>query len=75
MDDLKTILSDICESIEAANGNCNGLRRRLEYLEALVKNEPELNKRYEAALKKMARGMNGSSCLKPGLKARIQGLS
>ena len=75
MDELKAILSDICESIEAVNSNYNGLRRRLENLEALVKNEPALRQRYEAALEKMAPGMGGSPCLKSGLKVRIQGLS
>jgi hypothetical protein len=75
MADLKEILSDICDSIDGVAGNNNALSRRVSFLEALVNQDAELKRKYEAAKQKMDRGMGGAVGLKQGLRAKIQSLA
>ena len=74
IDDLKEILSDLHDGVENVGGQNNRLLRQISFLEALVKQDPELSRKYEAAKKNIDRGMGGGGVLKPGLKVRIQSL-
>jgi hypothetical protein len=74
IDQLKEILSDICEEIERVDGNSTRLGQRLSVLEELVKQDAELKIKYEAAQRNMVRGNVGGFGIKTGLKVRIKSL-